>query len=97
MPHTASQPSASADSQPWIENTVSDPWLVESEDVKPGYGGLTLYLLRKICIEVDLHSFARCCSKLSCDSCIHRTWHKVREQYILALLSEGRGLRDSSV
>lgn len=30
-----SWPSACPDSQPWIKNSISDPQLVESEDVKP--------------------------------------------------------------
>lgn len=44
-----SQPSASADSQPQIENSVFDPQWVESADVKEtqGYGGPTVYLLKK--------------------------------------------------
>lgn len=36
-----SWPSASTDFHPWTENTVFDPWLVESTDMKLGYRIIT--------------------------------------------------------
>lgn len=38
----------SANSQPQMENTVFDPWMIESVDVKPGETGLTMCLLKNI-------------------------------------------------
>lgn len=50
-----SKPSASANSQIWVKNTVFNPSLVEFMDVKPGNRKDWLYLLKKIVYVVEPH------------------------------------------
>lgn len=47
-----SQPSASSESQQRTENTILDPQLFESGDVKPTYAKGWLYLLKNIGIKL---------------------------------------------
>lgn len=58
---THSLHSVFARSLPWIKNTQ-----FEFEDVKPGSGGLTVYLLKTISHLDGRCSSSPCCSRVSC-------------------------------